>query len=361
MANRGLGFHQDATTFDAWLTDLVDTMVAAANGLGWSDFQVSGVTQRRILTHTDGGIFLDIHRKSFQVAANNSQGSRTLEMFLGFADAWDSANKRPTAGANVSIVGCSIANNSTNGSNDPGGSDIGSWTGQFYWWIDANGFVALFKPDATVSSYGNSGNGAQTILVVLQRTLVANMEQAGGSNFVCYTTTGSFGSVNNNTSYYGGSSRYATANTGTQTYWNVAPATQPNWYDRWTFAHPFTVTTNGFTGTEAATGHSGRGITPYCATWPYEAGGGSSEAEGAYGGSRQAQGGNAKVYFQFPWFANDQNMQQILVQTQYFFRGQLSRGLIDGDQVAWVNGAQTQTYLYKVFGNFGQGVLIRYA
>jgi hypothetical protein len=29
MANRGLGWHQDAGTFNAWFTDLVDTLVAS--------------------------------------------------------------------------------------------------------------------------------------------------------------------------------------------------------------------------------------------------------------------------------------------------------------------------------------------
>lgn len=32
MANLELGWHQDAPTFHAWFTDLVDTLVAPANG-----------------------------------------------------------------------------------------------------------------------------------------------------------------------------------------------------------------------------------------------------------------------------------------------------------------------------------------
>ena len=115
MANRGLGFHQDAGTFDAWLTDLVDTLVAPANATGWSELQASGVQQRRILTHSDGGVILDIHRKQYgQWSGSATLGYYTvLEFFMGFASAWDNANKRPTAGADVSICAAPMKPTST--------------------------------------------------------------------------------------------------------------------------------------------------------------------------------------------------------------------------------------------------------
>lgn len=377
MANRGLGWHQDATTFDAWFTDLIDTLVAPANGTGWSDVAGgSGVTQRRILQHTDG-LYLDLHRKAFKTNHGNPGDSRGdtwyEEFFMGFFDAYDAANKRPTAAANVSICGGVIASvlNAGSGTTFGAGTDYGSWLGQFYWWVDSTGFVALFKPDAGLTGWGSNGGAtANTLLIVLERIPAASREQVGGTNWYAYITGGETGTVSGGYGggYYAGQGGRSLNLTGTQGFWNVAATTQPTWYDRWHFAHPFS-SDNGYTNATKTTGHAGRSTTQnsvvspvrFGATWPYEAGAASSEAEGAYGGARRAVGGNDKVYFQFPWYSEDYLMERINFQSEMWFRGQLSRGLLDGDQVAYANGAVTKTYLCKIFGSFTQGIFLRYA
>lgn len=367
MANRGLGFHQDATTFDAFFTDLVDTLVAPGNATGWSDHQASGVPHRRILKHTTG-TFLDIHRKIVALpGASNNSYNQYWEFFLGFADAWDDVAKRPALSANVCPVGAVVASGLNNGdsvASPP--QDVGSWTGQFYWWMDTNGFVVFLKPDTNLPGSGfNSGATQNTFLLLLERIPAASREQPGGTDFVAYVTYNFAGTAGGQFSgdYYGTTRRTSGVGTATQPFWNSPYSTSTAWYHRWPFAHPFGVTDHGLplSGVDKHTGHRGRGSMFYCATWPYEAGAQTGESEASHAGARRAQGGNDKVYFMFPWFADDANMTRLMGETRYFFKGQLARGLLDGDQVAVVDGGVTRTYLYKLIGPFVHGVFIRYA
>jgi hypothetical protein len=59
--------------------------------------------------------------------------------------------------------------------------------------------------------------------------------------------------------------------------------------------------------------------------------------------------GNSKVYFQFPFYSNNQdsNKPSLIAQTDRWFIVGVSQGLADGDLVDFVNGAEVWKYLVK--------------
>ncbi len=293
------------------LTDkIADDLIATG---AWSDADPTGrpaavSPARRALEHIADGFFVSVER-----IVSSSGYNRFNEIRVTVSSGYDLGTSSPSG--TVEITGIpteswqSYGTSWTQNYYWATGAGSGDKAGQYWMWLDAEGFTVL-------SSWMASPAHDYTSFLSLERNTEKEYPD-GYSNF------------------------FVTAWTNSDP--NIVYSTGGNWYDRY-YAQYF----DNSTGQVSAVGNYSdlnrkEYIRPFN-TQTVAYGAGVELFRSAY-----RSDGNSKIYFHFPHFSNnlDTNKRIPIAQTKRWFVVALAQGLADGDLVDWVDDAVTKTYLVK--------------
>jgi hypothetical protein len=284
-------FFSGSTDIDTLIDLLADQLIATG---AWATADATLVTgqhpARRALVHTADNFYVYLARQ-VTTAANNA-GS-FLEILVQVSTSWSLGTHAPGGTTQTTGIPCEGFN---------GNGLLASYNklGSHWTWIDASGFTCL-------STWASTGNNDSTVLLTVERN--ATKEYADGyTNFFIAALANanpSTGAGNNAGLYYR----------------NL----QQN--GAWDFFRGIILRPFNFTEYSADTNALEKFFPAYRSP------------------------GNSKVYFEFPFFSNNQLPAQRspIAQTPRFFWVQPpGGGLADGDLVTYVSGPNTYTYLVKL-------------
>lgn len=306
-----MAFSSGNTTMDSLIESIADGLIATG---AWADADPTGrpagaSPARRTVQHITDGIFISLQRRI------TSQGYNQFnEIGVDVSSNYDTNTSSPSGTIEVTGIPTEVwqyygttFSPSTHYWATSTGS--GNKTGQFWMWLDDEGFTVL----ATWTS--SPAYDYSSFLNVERNTLKEYVD--GYSNFFITAWTN-----NDHQNVY---------------------STSNNWYNRY-YAQYFDSTS----GQISASGEYGdrnrkEYIRPFN-TSTVERDYGVEAFEAAY-----RSDGNSKIYFHFPYYSNnlDTLKRMPVAQTKRWFIPALSQGLADGDIVDWVDGAVTKSYIVK--------------
>lgn len=282
-----MAFFSGNTTMDALIDLIANELIATGAWVTADATLVTGTTPaKRALQHATDVNFYVYLARNI---ANNQGGNGYVnEILVQVSTGFNTVTHLPNGTVQNTGIPCETNSVATNKA------------GTHYTWIDASGITCL-------STWAASGNVDFTTLFNLERN-TAKEYADGFSNFFIASipnVNSAIGSYPYNGTYYGNAAVY------------------PGNYtcNRATILRPFNF---------AEFGDANNGYAYF------------------FGAYRSL--GNSKVYFEFPFFSNNQNQLQRMpiAQTQRFFLVQPGQGLSDGDLVTYVQGPNTYTYLVKL-------------
>jgi hypothetical protein len=283
-------FFSGATDMDA-LVDLIADQLILSDAWGTADATlVAGAhPAKRALQHlTDTNFYVTLDRNLVTSVGGWNANEIRVQVSTGF----NAATHAPSGTIQVTGIPTESAINSNPTANNKLGSH---WT-----WIDASGFTVL-------STWAGSAFNDYTVLFTLERN--SAKEYADGfSNFFVASLASANPIIGNNS--------------GQGLYYGNRSVSFGQDFQRCIIGRPFS-------------------FQEYSAD--------SNSLEKFFGAYRSP--GNSKVYFEFPYFSNNQLPLQRspIAQTQRFFWVQPpGGGLADGDLVTYVQGASTLTFLVKL-------------
>ena len=258
---------------------------------------VSGTTPAvRALQHaTDVNFYVYFKR---QVATSNSGVQAVNEILVQLSTGFNTVTHVPSG--TVQSTGIP-AEGAASAANLPANNKMGT----HYTWVDASGVTCL-------STWASAATYDYTVLFTLERN-TAKEYADGFTNFFCASIP--------NANYF------AYPNSAGGYYYGNGASSSNYGYNRGLILRPFNFTyysTNSNPVTDLG-------------AW-----------ETFFASYRSP--GNSKVYFEFPFFSNNQVQAQRspIAQTNRFFLTNNGLGLSDGDLVTYVQGANTYTYLIKL-------------
>ena len=285
-----MAFFSGNTDMDALIDLMADQLIATG---AWGTADASLTTGQhpavRALTHlTDANFFVYLKRQ-----ITTSPGGYTAnEILVQVSTGFNAATHVPSGTIQTTGI-------PTEGSLNGTVIAPGNKAGTHYTWVDASGVTVL-------ATWATTGNYDFTVFFTLERN--AAKEYADGfSNFFVASIPNfnpTLGQSNGQGTYYGNS--IANYNYQFQRAFILRPFNYQEYVD-------------------------------------------NNNALSTFFGAYRSLG-NSKVYFEFPYWSNNQvQLQRMpIAQTARFFMVQPGQGLSDGDLVTYVQGANTYTYLVKL-------------
>lgn len=292
-------FYNGTTTADELLNLVADQLIATG---AWVDADATVLGSQRVVAHaTDLNLYVYLSRL---VSYNgNTSNARFNEIRVQVSSGWDTGTKAPTG--TIETSGIPLESWQRYSSSYPYYSTTtvgsGNKSGQFWAWIDQHGFTVLATWDA-------SGYHDYTSFFNLERN-TAKEYSDGYTNFfhTAWTT-----------------SDYALRHTSGGTYY------QARYFEN----------TQGSSYADLGRAESMRPFNQQSYSY--------TNAVKTFFSAFKSDG-NSKVYFQFPFYSNNQDAAKpsLIAQTDRWFLVGVSQGLADGDLVDFVNGAEVWKYLVK--------------
>lgn len=281
---------------DALLNQIANELIATGSWLD-ADPAVSGT--KRVVKHAIDANFYVLFERVASPGNNGNTVFRFNEIKVTISSDFNTVSHLPAGTQEISTIPAEAWQTISNSYPyyDTTSTGSGNKTGQYWMWVDANG-VSLF-----VTWLASGTHFDYTSFFHLERN--TTKEYADGfTNFFVVSL------VNEDRTIYYSSQ---------QAYVYQVPSGNDYSLNRKQYVRPFNTSTISYT----------QGVATFFDCYK--------------------SGGNAKVYFQFPYYSNnlDATRRMPIAQTRGWFRVGLSLGIADGDLIDWVNGAETWKYLAK--------------
>jgi hypothetical protein len=282
-----MAFYSGGTTMDQLIDLIANELIATGAWVTADGTLVAGAAPaKRALQHATDPNFFVYFARNI---VNNQGGSGYVnEILVQLSTGFNAATHVPSGTVQSTGIPCEASSVANNKA------------GTHYTWVDASGVTLL-------ATWAASGYSDYTVFFTLERN-TAKEYSDGFSNFFCASITNAnygIGSYPYSGTYYGNAASYPGNYTCNRAY----------------ILRPFNYAEFSDYNNAIAT---------------------------FFGAYRSL--GNSKVYFEFPFFSNNQNQLQRMpiAQTGRFFLVQPGQGLSDGDLITYVQGPNTYTYLVKL-------------
>ena len=303
-------FYNGTTTADDLVNLIADQLIATGAWMD-ADLALNGVDAvpgdalgaERVVAHaTDPNFYVYLSRR---VSWNgNTSNARFNEVRVQVASGWDLGTHAPTGTVYTSGIPLEAWNRFSSSYSYYSTTTIGSDNkgGQFWAWIDDFGFTVL-------STWDSSGFLDYTSFFNLERN--SGKEYSDGyTNFFhsAYANTDPEVRHSSSGTYY--RARYYENEQATSGWGDLGRAESMRPFNQQAYVH-------------------------------------STAAKTFFAAFKSD--GNSKVYFQFPFYSNNEDAAKpsLIAQTDRWFVVGVSQGLADGDLVDFVNGAEVWKYLVK--------------
>lgn len=309
-------YSSGSTDMDTLTDKVADDLIATG---AWQDADTVGrpsgaAPARRAVEHIADGFFVSMERvvTPGNLSANNV---RFNEVRVDVSTGYDTGTSEPSGTVETTGIPAEVWQRDNDSESFYWNTTVGSESkpGQFWMWLDADGFTLL--------ATWNPGPGYDyTSFLSIERN--ATKEYADGyTNFFIVAWTNTDRQVEE---------------------WNGPDAEEAAYFrnasghgdlNRKEYIRPFNQSTEVL----------GDGVHLFDAAYRSD--------------------GNSKVYFQFPYYSNnlDTTKRMPIAQTKRWFDVALGLGLADGDLVDWVDGAETKTYLVKTIQSPDSAAFLRVA
>ncbi len=282
---------------DALLNKIANELIATGS---WLDADPAVAGTKRVVTHAVDANFFILFERIVSPGLSNNTNFRLNEIKVTISSGFDTVSHLPTGTQEITTIPAELWQKGNSGNQFFLAGDVGNGnkTGQYWMWVDASS-VTLFVTWLSSSVYD------YTVFFHLERNVTKEYAD-GFTNFFFVSLVNEDRQVNVSSQFF---KVYQVGNTGISDY---SPG-------RRQYVRPFNTSTVSYT----------QGIETFFDCYK--------------------SAGNAKVYFQFPYYSNnlDSARRTPIAQTKSWFRVGLALGVADGDLIDWVNGAETWKFLAK--------------